>query len=175
MVPCPAQEQCPKPLIHTPTDHPAERVILIGIDGIHAVDMANWVAAHPRSALAELSARGVTYTNAHVPWANPASGLVAIATGGTPLTTGVLGSDGYDRALSPAGSHCQTKGAPIRIDTTIEYSDAPAGRLDPSKMPRAPEHGCTPVFPHDLLRINNIFEVIKARGDALPGRERAPH
>jgi hypothetical protein len=152
-------------LIHTPTDHPAQRVILISIDGMHALDMANWVAAHPRSALAELSARGVTYTNAHVPWANPASGLVALATGGTPLTTGVLGSDGYDRALSPAGSHCQTKGAPVLIDTTIEYSDAPAGRLEASKMPLSPQHGCTPVFPHDLLHVNNIFEVIKARGD----------
>jgi hypothetical protein len=152
-------------LIHTPTDHPAERVILISIDGMHAVDLANWVAAHPHSALAELSARGVTYTNAHVPWADPAAGLVALATGGTPLTTGIIGSDGYDRALSPAGSHCQTKGAPILIGKGIESSDAPAGRLDASKMPLSPQHGCTPVFPHDLLLVNNIFEVIKARGD----------
>lgn len=177
--PCTAQEQYPKPLIHTPTDHPAARVILISIDGMHAMDLANWVAAHPHSALAELTARGVTYTNAHVPWADPAAGLVALATGGTPLTTGILGSDGYDRALSPAGSHCETKGAPIFIDqrntdqrntdkrTTdqrIEHSDAPAGKLDPSKMPLAPQHGCTPVFPHDLLRVNNIFEVMKAQG-----------
>jgi hypothetical protein len=163
--PCAAQEQYPKPLIHTPTDHPAEHVILISIDGMHALDMANWVAAHPRSALAELSARGVTYTNAHVPWADPAAGLVALATGGTPLTTGILGSDGYDRALSPAGSHCQSKGAPIFIDKRIEYSAAPAGRIDASKMPLSPQHGCTPVFPHDLLHVNNIFEVIRARGD----------
>jgi Type I phosphodiesterase / nucleotide pyrophosphatase len=166
---CAAQEQYPKPLIHTPTDHPAQRVILISIDGMHALDMANWTAAHPHSALAELTARGVTYTNAHVPWADPAAGLVALATGGTPLTTGILGSDGYDRALSPAGSHCQTKGAPILIDqriidSRIEDSDAPAGRLDTSKMPRAPQHGCTPVFPHDLLRVNNIFEVMRAQG-----------
>jgi Type I phosphodiesterase / nucleotide pyrophosphatase len=162
--PCAAQEQYPKPLIHTPTDHPAARVILISIDGMHALDLANWIAAHPHSALAELSARGVTYTNAHVPWADPAAGLLAIATGGTPLTTGVLGSDGYDHALSPAGTHCQTKGAPILIDQRIESSDAPGG-LDTSKMPLSPQHGCTPVFPHDLLRVNNIFEVIRARGD----------
>ena len=86
------------------------------------------------------------------------------------MTTGILGSDGYDRALSPAGSHCQTKGAPVFIDQRIidkriESSDAPAGRLDASKMPLSPQHGCTPVFPHDLLRVKNIFEVIKARGD----------
>jgi hypothetical protein len=161
---CAAQEQYPKPLIHTPTDHPAERVILISIDGMHAVDLANWVAAHPHSALAELSARGVTYTNAHVPWADPAAGLVALATGGTPLTTGILGSDGYDRALSPAVSHCQTKGAPILIGEGIESSDAPAGRLDATKMPLSPQHGCTPVFPHDLLRVNNIFEIMRAQG-----------
>jgi hypothetical protein len=165
-----AQEQYPKPLIHTPTDHPAARVILISIDGMHALDMANWVAAHPRSAIAELTARGVTYTNAHVPWADPAAGLVALATGGTPLTTGILGSDGYDRALSPAGSHCQTKGAPILIDQRIidqrtESSDTPTDRLDASKMPLSPQRGCTPVFPHDLLHVNNIFEVMRARGD----------
>src|SRR5260370_41705723 len=117
-VPCAAQEQYPKPLIHTPTDHPAARVILISIDGMHALDLATWVAAHPRSALGELSARGVTYTNAHVPWADPAAGLVALATGGTPLTTVILSSDAYDRVLSPAGSNCQTKRATIDLHHT---------------------------------------------------------
>lgn len=161
---CAAQEQYPKPLIHTPTDHPAERVILISIDGMHALDLANWVAAHPHSALAELSARGVTYTNAHVPWADPAAGLVALATGGTPLTTGILSSNGYDHALSAAGSDCRNKGTPIPLDYSLEHSDGPAGRLDESKMPRAPLRECSAVFPHDLLHVNNIFEIMRAQG-----------
>src|ERR1700734_2955700 len=85
-----AQEQYPKPLIHTAADHPAARVILFTVDGMHAFDLANWVAAHPHSALAELSARGVTYTNAHTPMADPAAGLLALTTGGTPISTGIV-------------------------------------------------------------------------------------
>src|SRR5579884_4208894 len=75
---CAAQEQYPPPLAHTSTDHPAARVLLLSIDGLHAVDLANWVVAHPSSTLAELSARGVTYTNAHAPMANEAAGLLAL-------------------------------------------------------------------------------------------------
>ncbi len=164
MLACVAQEQYPKPLIHTPADHPAARVILISIDGMHALDLANWVSAHPRSALAELSARGVTYTNAHVPWGDPAAGSVALATGGTPLTTGIVSSDGYDRTLSPPGSHCQSRGAPILLNERIASSDGRSGKLDASKLPLDPQRGCAPVFPHDLLRVNNIFEVVEATG-----------
>src|SRR5580704_5822949 len=98
---CAAQERYPKPLIHTAADHPAARVILISVDGMHAFDLGNWVSAHPHSAFAELSARGVTYTNAHTPWADPAAGLVALVTGGTPISTGIVSSDGYDHSLSP--------------------------------------------------------------------------
>ena len=159
-----SQEQYPKPLTHTPTDHPAARVILINIDGMHALDLANWVANHPRSALAELSSRGVTYTNAHVPWADPAAGLVALATGGTPVSTGIISSNGYDHALSPAGSHCRTKGAPIILDGTLGRSNDLSADLDTTRLPLDPFHGCVPVFPHNLLRVNNIFEVIKATG-----------
>jgi len=159
-----AQEQYPKPLVHTPTDHPAVRVILINIDGMHAIDLANWVASRPHSALAELSARGVTYSNAHVPWADPAAGLVALATGGTPISTGIVSTNGYDHALSPAGSQCQTKGAPLILDGTLDRWDGSSNGIDTSKLPLDPLHGCVVVFPHDLLRVNNIFEVVRANG-----------
>src|SRR5258707_4019960 len=59
--------------------HPtAQHVILISIDGMHALDLANYVAAHPDSTLAELSRRGTTYTNAHTPWSDGAPGMVAL-------------------------------------------------------------------------------------------------
>ena len=96
-----AQEQYPKPLVHTPTDHPAARVLLLSVDGLHAVDLANWVAGHPKSALAELSKRGVTYTNAHSPVTSPAAGLISIVTGGTAISTGLVTDVGFDRALAP--------------------------------------------------------------------------
>jgi hypothetical protein len=86
-------EQYPKPLIHTPTDHPAARAIIVSVDGLHAYDLANFVAAHPQSTLAALTAHGVTYTNARTPWADPAAGLLAFATGGTPISTGIVSAD----------------------------------------------------------------------------------
>lgn len=147
---CAAQEQYPKPLVHTPTDHPAARVLLLSVDGLHAVDLANWVATHTHSVLAELSARGDTYTNAHTPMADPAAGLLALTTGGTPISTGIIDSYGYDRALSPPGSDCKTTGASLRFDATF----------DPAQAPLDPRSHCTPLQPHQLLRVNTIFEVV---------------
>ena len=47
-----------------------KHVLLISVDGLHALDVSNYVAAHPNSALAELSSHGVTFSNARTPgWA----------------------------------------------------------------------------------------------------------
>jgi hypothetical protein len=154
---CRAQEQYPKPLIHTAADHPAARVLLFNVEGMHAFDLANWVAAHPQSALTELSARGVTYTDAHTPVADPAAGLVSIATGGTPISTGIVGNNGFDRLLSPPGSQCTVTGATLALDKTLE---TPAGDFDQAKLPLDPSNGCSPIAPHLLLRVNTIFEVV---------------
>ena len=156
---CAAQEQYPKPLVHTPTDHPAARVLLLSVDGLHAIDLENWIAAHPRSALAGLSARGVTYTNAHTPMADPAAGLMALTTGGTPISTGIVSSDGYDHALSPAGSSCKTLGAVLELDTSFRAD----GSFDATKAPLDPRNACAPLQPHDLLRVNTIFEIVREK------------
>jgi hypothetical protein len=158
-MPCAAQEQYPKPLVHSPTDHPAARVLLLSVDGLHAVDLANWIAANPHSILAELSARGVTYTNAHTPLANASAGLLAPATGGTPISTGIASSDGYDHALSPAGSGCKTKGAILALDASFRAD----GSFDATNAPLDPRDGCTPLHPHNLLHVNTIFEVVREK------------
>ncbi len=36
--------------------------------------------------------------------------------------------------------------------------------IDPSKLPRDPDRGCAPVYPHQLQRVNNIFELIRESG-----------
>jgi hypothetical protein len=156
---CGAQEQYPKPLIHTPTNHPAARVLLLSVDGLRAVDLANWIASHPRSALAELSARGVTYTNAHTPMADPAAGLMALTTGGTPISTGIVSNDGFDHALSPAGSSCKSKGAALDLNASFRTD----GSFDPTNAPLDPKHGCAPLHPHELLQVNTIFEVVREK------------
>ena len=45
-------------------DPPYAHVLLLSVDGLHAFDLALYVANHPNSALAELSAHGRTYTMA---------------------------------------------------------------------------------------------------------------
>jgi predicted AlkP superfamily pyrophosphatase or phosphodiesterase len=37
-----------------------QRTLLISVDGLHALDVANYVKSHPSSALAELASQGVT-------------------------------------------------------------------------------------------------------------------
>jgi hypothetical protein len=146
-------------LIHTPTDHPAGRVLLLSVDGLHAVDLANWILEHPHSSLAELSERGVTYTNAHTPAADPAAGLVALATGGTPISTGILSRNGFDHALSPPGSDCQKLGASLELDGRVNAAE-PVGGFVTSKLPRDPRRACASMPPHALLRVNTMFEVV---------------
>lgn len=150
VIACAAQEQYPKPLIHTPTDHPATRVLLLSVDGLHAVDLANWVATHPHSVVAELAARGDTYTNAHTPMADPAAGLLALTTGGTPISTGIVSANGYDRALSPSGSACKVTGATFTLDANFN-------------APLDPHDHCAPLQPHQLLHVNTIFEVVREK------------
>ena len=154
-------DQFPQPLAHTPTDHPAAHVILLSVDGLHAVDLANWVAGHPKSALAELTRRGVTYTNAHTPVAAPVAGLISIVTGGTPISTGIVGDDGFDHSLAPPDPSCRRLGSPIGLDGQMDSATTAQGfGLDSLKYPRDANRGCTPVPPHSLLRVNTIFEVV---------------
>jgi hypothetical protein len=157
----------PHPLPSTPEHHPAQRVILITIDGMHAFDLSHWIQHHPQSTLAQLASRGIIYTNANVPIGDKAVGMAALITGGSPISTGIISSDGWDRALSPAASGCTLLGSPITIDGTIEQraqNNDDVLMIDPEKLPLSLKAGCTPVYPHNLLRVNTIFELIHNAG-----------
>jgi hypothetical protein len=52
-----------------------KHVLLISVDGLHALDVARYVEKHTDSALAELARQGITYSNARTP-ANSDSFLV---------------------------------------------------------------------------------------------------
>jgi hypothetical protein len=143
-------------------------VLLLTIDGLHALDLANYVASHPDSALAKLKNGGVMYNNASA--SRPSDsfpGIMAIITGGSPYSTGIFYEISYDRSLSPPGSKCATAGTEIVLDDGIDKNAEQldgGGGVDPEKLPLDPKKGCTPVFPHSLSRVNTIFEVIKAAG-----------
>jgi predicted AlkP superfamily pyrophosphatase or phosphodiesterase len=151
-----------------PQSRQVKRVLLLSIDGFHAVDLANYVKLRPNSALAKLSGRGVTYTNASSSFpSNSWPGLVALITGGTSVSTGVVFENSYDRSLSPPSSNCATRGTEIIFDSNLDLDKTAldgGGGLDPMKLPRDPANGCKPVYPHDFLRANTIFEVIRQAG-----------
>ena len=106
-----------------------KHVRLISVDGLHALDLSNFVGAHPDSALADLSRHGVTYTNNVT--SSPSDsfpGLASLVTGGSPVTTGFWYDDTYNRALSPPQ---QTDGlgnpggsCPGKIGTNVAMDEA---------------------------------------------------
>jgi hypothetical protein len=147
-----------------------QRVLLISIDGMHALDVANYVAAHPESTLAELSENGVTFTNARTP-ANSDSfpGLLALVTGGSPRTHGLFYDYSYDRTIWPPDHNgCSGKsGTQMIFDESIDLYDSnnvSENIIDPHSLPwyRDAEGNCVRMYPHNALRVNTVFEVIKA-------------
>jgi predicted AlkP superfamily pyrophosphatase or phosphodiesterase len=158
----------PSPGRRLPTNGRVARVLLLSIDGFHAVDLANYVKLRPTSALARLSSHGTTFTNAYCPFpSNSWPGLAALITGGTSVSTGVLFENNYDRSLSPPGSDCSTRGTEVVYDGSIDIDNKAldgGGGIDPAKLPRDPGRGCQPVYPHEFLRTNTIFEVIREAG-----------
>jgi Type I phosphodiesterase / nucleotide pyrophosphatase len=157
-------------------------VLLISVDGLHALDVSRFVESHPHSALAELSRHGVTYTNARTP-ANSDSfpGLLALVTGGSPITHGLFYDVSYDRALfNPTNTTCSGKpGNTIVFDETLDvYNSANVSLnvIDPIKLPRGLDtHGnCVAVYPHNAIRSNTIFEAVKAAGGTTAWADKHP-
>ena len=88
-------------------DHDRIRhVLLLSIDGFHAVDLQNCIASHLCPHLVRLSEHGTTFANAATTKPSDSfPGLLAQVTGGTSKSTGVFYDDSYDRTLfAPAGN-----------------------------------------------------------------------
>ncbi|MDB4985909.1 MAG: type phosphodiesterase/nucleotide pyrophosphatase [Myxococcaceae bacterium] len=170
-----------------------EHVLLLSVDGMHQQDLHVFLAAHPGSALSSLSAHGVQYDHAFVNRldgspTNPSDsfpGLLALTTGGSSPTTGGWYDVSYARDLYAfsASAPCSGRaGTMVTYDESIELDhtslwgsstdDVPThdpkvvrSRLDPRLLPyRKAQHGCEPVYPHDYIRVNTIFEVAQAAG-----------
>ena len=143
-------------------------VLLLSVDGLHALDLATFVKAHPHSAMARLSARGVTYTNAS--GSRPSDsfpGLLALVTGGSPISHGVFYDVSYARDLRAPGSHPgDPVGTVVAFDESLDFNpdalDA-GGGINPANLPIDPATN-QPVWPHQFMRANTIFEVAKQAG-----------
>src|ERR1700742_2817536 len=172
--------------------HTANRhVLLISIDGMHALDLQNCVAAKTCPNLAALAETGINYTRTST--SKPSDsfpGLMAIVTGGTPKLVGAYYDVAYDRVLAPPAADtgngvlhgsCSV-GHPngtrteyeegVEIDQTklnggsTAYSTTDGGieSIDPNKLIRDPFNSCKPVYPWNFIRANTVFGVIHKAG-----------
>jgi len=170
-------------------DKASPHVLLISVDGMHQPDLAHFVAAHPRSALASLVKRGRSWTHAQTPVPSDSfPGMLAQVTGGNPRTTGLYYDASYDHSLLPAGTtNCSAsmpRGAAINDDESadldpdrldagqglsglpgsiLQMTGTPVGLLNAASFPVDPAT-CTAVLPHQQLRVNTVFEVVRAHG-----------
>jgi hypothetical protein len=167
-----------------------KHVLLISVDGLHALDLANYVNAHQDSTLAKLSRSGITYTNASTSTPSDSfPGLAALVTGGSPITAGLWYDVTYNRALSPPATTTSLPitggqnlcpnvvGTPMAYDESIDIDLTKlngGGGINPHFLPRDPNNGCKPVFPHEYLRVNTIFEVVKANGGTTAWIDKHP-
>ncbi len=158
-----------------------KHVLLISVDGLHALDVANYVQSHPNSALAQLSRSGITYSNARTP-ANSDSfpGLMALVTGGSPVTSGLFYDVSYSRDIfDPTNTTCSGgAGNTMVFDESIDVynpQNVSLNVIDPTKLPRVLDHGaCVPLWPHQAIRTNTIFEVVKAAGGHTAWADKHP-
>ena len=166
-----------------------QHVLLISVDGLHDVDLQRYIAdpAHKTSTLTQLSKSGIIYDKALTTAPSDSfPGMIAQVTGGTPKTADVFYDDSYDRTLFAPGSDCQ--GDPgtetqfaENIDKNLNQVDAggtlgqPLTQIDPAQLPlRLTAAGCVPVYPHDFIRTNTLFEVIHAHGGRTAWADKHP-
>ncbi|HWZ96435.1 MAG TPA: alkaline phosphatase family protein [Candidatus Dormibacteraeota bacterium] len=168
-----------------------KHVLLISIDGMHAVDYENCVASKTCPHLAALGRTGVNYTRTTT--SRPSDsfpGLMAIVSGGSPRTVGAFYDVAYDRVLAPPkvatgnglpGGACnvnQINGTQTEYEEGNEFDqsklnggfpgystiDGGVKSINPDRLVRDPFNNCQPVYSWNFVRTNTIFGVIHAAG-----------
>jgi hypothetical protein len=171
--------------------HKAKHVLLISIDGMHAVDYENCLASKTCPNLAALGRTGVNFTRTTT--SRPSDsfpGLMALVSGGSPRTVGAYYDVAYDRVLAPpkiatgnglpAGSCTvnQINGTQTEYEEGNEFdqsklnggfagystTDGGVKSINPDRLIRDPFNNCSPVYSWNFVRTNTIFGVIHAAG-----------
>jgi hypothetical protein len=170
-------------IFHAQTAPKIKHVLVISIDGMHSQDLDKWVRANPNSTLASLSGTGITYPNAYT--TQPSDSIpstVGIFTGASPSLAGMYYDDAWHRAWAPSAlkGTCTPgvfNGTLIDLKQGIDKNETDinaGGGIEPTKLPRDPFHECAPVYPHNMIRVNTIFEVARAAGMYTAYSEKRP-
>jgi len=151
---------------------------------MYSQDLAKWVAANPGSTLAALTKTGLNYTNAYT--TQPSDSIpstIGIFTGASPSVAGMYYDDAWHRAWAPSvssGGACNAgvpNGTVIDLKQGIDFNGAAldaGGGINPNNLPRDPFNNCAPIYPHDMLRVNTVFEVVRAAGMHTAYSEKRP-
>jgi hypothetical protein len=169
-------------------------VLLISIDGMHAVDYEICAKNNTCPNLAALGKTGVNYTRTTT--SRPSDsfpGLMALVTGGTPRSVGAYYDVAWDRVLAPpaattgnglVGGICtqyQNNGTQTEYEEGVEIDqtklngggpykspiDGGVLSIETDRLPRDPfskPTPCAPVYPWNFIRTNTIYGVIHAAG-----------
>ncbi len=164
-----------------------QHVLLISIDGMHAIDLQRMITKNPASALAQLSNHGIVYRKAMTTGPSDSfPGMLAQVTGATSKSTGLYYDDSYDRAAYPADSNCiGAPGAEIQNFESIDWNldDVTAGgtlgqplsQINPANLQMALVGGvCQVMYPHNYLRVNTLFEVLHGAGKLTAWSDKHP-
>jgi hypothetical protein len=161
-----------------------KHVLMVSVDGMHAQDLTRCIAANTCPNIAALAEHGVNYTKAFTPGlSDSVPGLAALVTGGSPKSTGLFYDDIYDRTLYPGtDTTCSTQpGVEVFLQELVGVdflNQGPLVHLDgggafnPQQIPRQLKKSgdCAPVYPHNFIQTNTIFEVVKQN---MPGARTA--
>ncbi len=174
-----------------------KHVLLISIDGMHALDYANCAAGVGATAgtptcpnLVALGKTGMNYLQASTTKPSDSfPGLAAIITGASPRNSGFFYDVNYDRLLSPpaqttpygivgGADMCPgVIGTQVGFDEEIDFNYMAldgGGGINPAYLPRDSKNNCAPVDPHQYLRSNTLFEVVKANGGYTAWSDKHP-
>ena len=179
-------------------------VLLISIDGMHALDYLNCATGGYCPNLAALGANGVNYldTSTSKP-SDSFPGLMSIVSGGSPRTMGVNYDVAYDRALNPPAADtgngllhgpctpgATPSGTSTEYDEGINLNDvagvhgqdllnggAPSGDGGVNSIDPARlirDRNCNPVYPWNFIRENTVYGVIHAAGGYTAWSDKHP-
>ena len=171
-----------------------QHILVISVDGMHAIDLVNYIQNNPDSNFTKLANQGIVYPNAFTTAPSDSyPGMLAQFTGATPKTGGLFYDDSYDREEYPSRNFYVSQGRPDlgcsgtpgtevtnfeELDKGYNFSTALVNditgggtlgqvdtQLNTDNMQRKIVNGqCLAVFPHEYVRTNTVFEIIKAAG-----------
>lgn len=139
---------------------------------MHQSDLTKYIEMYPNSTWASVILKnGIAYSNNK--GSTPSDSFPAtsaIFTGATPRLTGIYWDDTWSKDLYPAGSNCSGPiGAEADWFTATDYNGSSITGGSAFNLSAAPMHltswgSCEPIFPHNYLRTNALFEVARANG-----------